>query len=218
VTADGSETMLSLDWTQRSLCDDPSWRVWSEPATPSRAEMRGAMPGTHPPAHPPSTPRSVAYADSSRAVARRMAGARQLALCFDTTNGKSTGQDGPTVPRPTTRAECCEEARPCPWVGCRHHLLVTEVDGRLRLNLPARTRRPTLGPKASEREVEIWIDEAVEALQRMTDTCSLDVAETVDGRLGKRRLGRLLGMSPSGARNEINHAEGMLRDAIREEP
>src|ERR1700733_6974584 len=27
------------------------------------------------------------------------------------------------VPRPTTRAECLQEARPCPWASCRYHLL-----------------------------------------------------------------------------------------------
>jgi hypothetical protein len=86
------------------------------------------------------------------------------------------------------------------------------------LNLPTRTRRPSLGQRATEREVELWIDDAVEALQRMGETCSLDVAERVDAhnrRLGKRRLGRLLGMSPSGAAFEIDRAEELLRDAFK---
>ena len=60
----------------------------------------------------------------------------------------------------------------------------------------------------------LWIDDVVEALQRMSDTCVLDVADRYPDGLGKRRLGRLLGVTPSGAREEIRHAEEVLRDAL----
>jgi hypothetical protein len=94
-------------------------------------------------------------------------------------------------------------------------LLTVSAEGRLRLNLPTGTRRPSLGQRASEGEVALWLDGAVEALQRMGDTCALDVADKSIS-LGKRRLGRLLGVTPDGAREEIRHAEGVLRDALTE--
>lgn len=33
-----------------------------------------------------------------------------------------------SIPRPTTRGECLQEARPCPWVGCKHHLALEEAE------------------------------------------------------------------------------------------
>lgn len=54
--------------------------------------------------------------------------------------------------RPKTRGECKDGPRPCPWVGCRHHLWSDEHDGEPRvLGVPA--------------------DEAA--------SCSLDVADAV---------------------------------------
>jgi hypothetical protein len=82
------------------------------------------------------------------------------------------------------------------------------------LNLPSGARHPSLVARATELEVELWMDEAVEALQRMSETCALDVAVRFPDGIGKRRLGRLLGVTPSGAREEIRHAESLLRDAL----
>src|SRR5438067_11489437 len=44
------------------------------------------------------------------------------------------------IPRPTTRAECREEARPCPWVACKHHLYlgVNTETGLIKNNFPDR--------------------------------------------------------------------------------
>ncbi len=58
-------------------------------------------------------------------------------------------------PRPTTRAECREEARPCPWVACKFHLYldVNPETGSIKLNFP---------------DLEPW---------ELPHTCSLDVAE-----------------------------------------
>ncbi len=55
--------------------------------------------------------------------------------------------------RPTMRSECLETPRPCPWVGCAHHLYADVVNGGLRLNFPG-----------------IDPDE-------IPETCSLDVAD-----------------------------------------
>lgn len=43
-----------------------------------------------------------------------------------------------TAERPRTRGDCKDGPRPCPWVGCRHHLYI-EVNpetGSLKLNFP----------------------------------------------------------------------------------
>jgi len=42
--------------------------------------------------------------------------------------------------RPRTRADCCHEARPCPFVGCRYNLFldVSETHG-IKLNHPDKT-------------------------------------------------------------------------------
>lgn len=57
--------------------------------------------------------------------------------------------------RPRTRGDCAGQARPCPWVGCAHHLFldVHPTSGAIRLNHPG------------------------VALEDMEETCCLDVAE-----------------------------------------
>src|SRR5258708_4995108 len=57
--------------------------------------------------------------------------------------------------RPKTRAECAGQARPCPWVACKHHLYldVNPRTGSIKLNFP---------------ELEPW---------ELEHTCALDVAE-----------------------------------------
>ncbi len=57
--------------------------------------------------------------------------------------------------RPSTRAECREMDRPCPFVSCKFHLYIDvhPVRGSIKLNFP---------------DVEVW---------EMTDTCALDVAD-----------------------------------------
>ena len=59
------------------------------------------------------------------------------------------------IPRPRTRAECSGDARPCPFVSCKHHLYldVNPQTGSIKLNFP---------------DLEVW---------EMSETCSLDVAD-----------------------------------------
>ncbi|MGE0868743.1 MAG: sigma factor-like helix-turn-helix DNA-binding protein [Kofleriaceae bacterium] len=59
------------------------------------------------------------------------------------------------VARPQTRAECRGEARPCPWVACKHHLYldINPETGSIKINFP---------------ELEPW---------ELQHTCALDVAE-----------------------------------------
>lgn len=57
--------------------------------------------------------------------------------------------------RPTTRGECVDMERPCPFVSCKYHLYIDvhPVRGSIKVNFP---------------DVEVW---------EMTDTCALDIAE-----------------------------------------
>jgi hypothetical protein len=57
--------------------------------------------------------------------------------------------------RPTTREECKDMERPCPFVSCKYHLYIDvhPVRGSIKLNFP---------------DVEVW---------EMTETCALDVAD-----------------------------------------
>jgi hypothetical protein len=78
--------------------------------------------------------------------------------------------------RPRTRAECQTGVRPCPWVGCRHHLFldVHPDSGSIKLNHPG---------------VE---------LEEMADTCALDVADRGQSSLGE--IGRHLNVTLERAR------------------
>jgi hypothetical protein len=60
------------------------------------------------------------------------------------------------IDRPRTRAECSHEARPCPWVACKHHLYldINPTTGSIKLNFP---------------DLEPW---------ELEQTCALDVAES----------------------------------------
>jgi hypothetical protein len=57
--------------------------------------------------------------------------------------------------RPRTRAECEGDARPCPFVSCKHHLYldVSARTGAIKLNFP---------------DLDVW---------NMAETCALDVAD-----------------------------------------
>ncbi len=101
-------------------------------------------------------------------------------------------------PAPRNRPVCRGGLRPCPYVSCRHHLLIEVSEhGVLTMN------RPKLGPGRPgtyrvEREdqdwfAELWIDAAVEALFQMEDTCSLDVADR--GVQTHKRVGKSLGIT-----------------------
>jgi hypothetical protein len=130
-----------------------------------------------------------------------------------------------SVPRPRLRGECREEARPCPWVGCRHHLLLTLARPR-RLNPekaratmlvlagPTETRktgrRRGLPTNAARVLVEAWIDEAVERLLRLGYTCTLDLVEE-KGALDDTAGGAVLGISRQAFAAEANRAEHKFR-------
>jgi hypothetical protein len=133
------------------------------------------------------------------------------------------------IPRPQTRAECLQEARPCPWASCRHHLLLEVAASKggddvrptsLRLNRPrqllglpsGRTgRRPGLAATAAHHVVEQWIDDAVAQLQSMRYTCALDIADEFPDGLTDGSIGLVLGVSEKAAHADVQRAKAQLR-------
>lgn len=119
------------------------------------------------------------------------------------------------IPRPRTRGECLEEARPCPWVGCKHHLLIEvlrEGAGGLVLNQPRRPgRRRALRSSAAAALVGVWIDDAIELLAAMPSGCSLDVADL--GPQARMDVADQVGLSREGVRQERRRAIAVMARA-----
>jgi hypothetical protein len=89
------------------------------------------------------------------------------------------------IPRPTSRAECREEARPCPWVACKHHLYldINPETGSIKINFP---------------DLEPW---------ELSHTCALDVAER--GGITLEEVGEIMNLT----RERIRQVEvrGLLK-------
>lgn len=89
------------------------------------------------------------------------------------------------IPRPTTRAECREEMRPCPWVACKHHLYldINPETGSIKINFP---------------DLEPW---------ELQNTCALDVAER--GGITLEEVGEIMNLT----RERIRQVEvrGLLK-------
>lgn len=127
------------------------------------------------------------------------------------------------VPRPATRADCLEEARPCPWVGCPHHLLLEIAPSRggsdrrpttIRLNAPARNghgRREGLRSSAALVLVRAWIDDAVEHLAGMEYSCELDVLDDYPDGIYPAHIARLLGVSEQLVDRDVRRLTPLLR-------
>ena len=89
--------------------------------------------------------------------------------------------------RPTTRGECVDGERPCPWVSCRHHLSI-EVKPRTGAIM---TAFPDL------------------ELEAHAETCSLDVADRGEHTL--EQVAQLIGCVRERARQIEEQALGAIR-------
>ena len=89
------------------------------------------------------------------------------------------------IPRPTAREQCRGEARPCPWVACKHHLYldVNPETGSIKINFP---------------DLEPW---------ELKHTCALDVAER--GGITLEEVGEIMNLT----RERIRQVEvrGLLK-------
>lgn len=92
--------------------------------------------------------------------------------------------------RPRTRGDCVNGIRPCPWVGCRHHLYLTVNDdtGAVTLNFP-RKEPEEGGPSTRPSDRRGPLDAAIPVWE-MKHSCSLDVAE--QGGLNGPEMGELM--------------------------
>lgn len=116
--------------------------------------------------------------------------------------------------RPATLAECSnkEQLRPCPWAGCRHHLLLEVAKAKnsrptkIRMNTSNTPRqwgrRRGLAFSAAEAIVRAWIDDAVEMMWQMPYTCTFDVVRDYPDGLPPNLIGVVLGVSSQEIRDE----------------
>jgi hypothetical protein len=93
--------------------------------------------------------------------------------------------------RPRTRGDCDQVERPCPYVGCRHHLYldVNEKNGAIKLNFP-----------------DLEPDELLES-------CSLDMAELGPSTL--EETGAVLNITRERVRQLAERTERRLRFRLR---
>lgn len=91
------------------------------------------------------------------------------------------------LPRPRTRGDCGAEARPCPWVACKHHLYldINPDTGSIKLNFPDR---------------EPW---------ELEHSCALDVADTGSKTLDE--IGEITNLTRERIRQVEGHGLHKLR-------
>lgn len=131
----------------------------------------------------------------------RLVGERQInALLYPEANAIQ-------AERPRTRGDCVNGPRPCPWVGCRHHLYlnVDEDSGAITLNFPApedaKTRmNAKRGPE--EAAVPVW---------ELQHSCSLDVAEM--GGLNLTEMGEQMRLTKERIRQIEEAAKTEMRNS-----
>jgi hypothetical protein len=233
MTSAQQQLELFADSTTRSRTAAPN----SPSSRAPEMSSPGGSPGT-PAAATATTPTAPAPASSTRAGATSAPPPSSAAIG---TAGSGAQPTLPTftaprhtldpmlaIPRPTTRAECLQEARPCPWASCRYHLLLEVAATKggddvrpttLRLNRPRSGlgRRSGLPATAVHQVVEQWIDDAVELLQSMRSTCALDLARDYPDGITERGVGLVLGVSETAARADIDRAIGKLRSEVYEQ-
>jgi len=114
---------------------------------------------------------------------------RSLAISRDTKDSKRIRMllyPEQVVWRPKTRADCAKVHRPCPYVGCRHHLAI-DVEGE------------TI--RADRKGEELWDREA--------PSCSLDVAE--EGGLTHDEIGAAMNIT----RQRVQQLEAKAQHSYR---
>jgi hypothetical protein len=211
--------------------NEPARSSWdASPITPAAATAttsRARAPAS-------STRAGATSAASSSSAATSTAGSAAQPTLPIFTAPRHTPDPMLATPRPTTRAECLQEARPCPWASCRHHLLLEIAASKggddvrpttLRLNRPSKRlglppgrsgRRPGLAASAVHHLVEQWIDDAVEQLQSMRYTCALDIADEYPDGITERSVGLVLGLGERAAHADVQRATERLRGRVRE--
>lgn len=91
--------------------------------------------------------------------------------------------------RPKTRGDCKDSIRPCPWVGCRHHLYlnVNEDTGSMTQNFP---------------KTPVW---------DLTESCSLDLADANPDGLKLESMAGFMELT----KERIRQIEEQAKDQLR---
>ena len=112
---------------------------------------------------------------------------------------------------PRTRADCRGGIRPCPWIGCEHHLLVSVTERGLPV-VAGRTYSTTGGPGRVDWEaVEAQVMDALENAEATgRATCAADVADLGGQTLDQ--VGKVLGVT----RERVRQIEGVAMRKVRE--
>jgi hypothetical protein len=218
------------------------------PSSPSSTARSTRSSATHPtgdatrtgsmrPAQEPSPPGSAAPAGRSPGGASSTEAAAQLPMPT-TITGAAAPDPMLALPRPRNRSECRPGAsermagNPCPWVGCRYHLLLEVANAKPRANRDARPttirlnsrvrrrtgRRPGLSSSAAEALVRVWLDDAMELLFTLEWSCALDVADAYPDGLHTASVGALFGVTRQDMQQEIHTAlrRGSVRESMRD--
>lgn len=114
---------------------------------------------------------------------------RELKRAVNEHRGALARSGVPDDERPKTRGDCAGGQRPCPWVGCRHHLYldVNPSTGAIRIVFP---------------DLEPW---------DMVETCALDVAERGGATLDV--VGQLANITRERARQIEFRGLAMMRES-----
>lgn len=134
--------------------------------------------------------------------------------------------------RPKTRGECPPPGDACPYVSCRHNLLLEVAESRstrpttgpsrggrraprLRLNvLPGNNtggRRAGLSASARPDEVEAWTERASDRLLEMKETCALRATASNPAGMEEHEIAALLGTTPQAISAELVAIQDKLR-------
>jgi len=113
------------------------------------------------------------------------------------------GEETPN--RPQIRGECASGPRPCPWVGCRHHLVEIRVRARGAVDVAG----DVLEPHATVEELDAAAERLADRLRLMPATCALDVAEQQG--LNRTDVGLVLGLT----RTRVQQIEQQGSDRLR---
>lgn len=181
-------------------------RLVGRRAAPGRAPRHRAGPRSSPPPAPACSGRDASRGPAEALSVRPLGRARQVDTA-PAPRAPLVGEDEeePARPepapvdadegsdlayaRPRTRGDCAEGLRPCPWVGCRHHLFLDLArNGFIRLNFPDR------------------------AVEDLAETCALDVAAR--GGASLREIARLMGVSLARVGQIDLHALAKLRKRL----
>jgi hypothetical protein len=106
----------------------------------------------------------------------------------------------------------CPTRRPCPFVSCRYHLLLDVTrKGTIKLN---KADVPSIRRHYSQTLVDLFVDEAIEHLATMADSCALDVAAR--GSHNNEELAGILGVTREAVRQLMELPEAQLKAALHE--